>query len=109
MTQEAQLKACPDEDWFEEVISDSLEMDWRPRDAAKAIVSRWSEAWYPEGTRTPDSVNAELVEAARRLSQYEGHHAYCRHIEDDTEPCVCGYLAAHERVRNALDKLETSK
>jgi NTP pyrophosphatase (non-canonical NTP hydrolase) len=27
-----------DEDWFEEVISDSLEMDWRPRDAARLIM-----------------------------------------------------------------------
>ena len=29
-----------DEDWLEETISDSLDMDWRPRDAAKLIISR---------------------------------------------------------------------
>jgi hypothetical protein len=38
------VPAAPDEDWLEEVISDSLEMDWRPRDAAKAIIARWSES-----------------------------------------------------------------
>lgn len=32
-----------DEDWFAEVISDSLEMDWRPRDAARLIVERMAE------------------------------------------------------------------
>lgn len=40
---------CPDEDWFEEIISDSLEMDWRPRDAARAIVRHWESRWYPKG------------------------------------------------------------
>lgn len=39
---------CPDEDWFEEVISDTLDMDWRPRYAAKEIVRRWNEHWLPE-------------------------------------------------------------
>ena len=29
-----------DEDWFEEVISDSLDMDWHPRDAARLIMAR---------------------------------------------------------------------
>jgi hypothetical protein len=46
------VPAAPDEDWLEEVISDSLEMDWRPRDAAKAIIARWSESQAlaaPEG------------------------------------------------------------
>ena len=33
------LRPALDEDWLEEVISDSLDMDWRPRDAAKAIVA----------------------------------------------------------------------
>lgn len=39
---------CPDEDWFEEIISDSIDMDWRPRDAARAIVRHWESRWYPE-------------------------------------------------------------
>ena len=38
------VPVAPDEDWLEEVISDSLDMDWRPRDAAKAIIARWSES-----------------------------------------------------------------
>ena len=29
-----------DEDWLEETISDSLEMDWHPRDAARLIIQR---------------------------------------------------------------------
>ena len=33
-----------DEDWLEYVISDSLEMDWQPRDAAKLIIQRATAA-----------------------------------------------------------------
>jgi hypothetical protein len=32
-----------DEDWFWEVITDSIDMDWAPRDAARLIVSRMKE------------------------------------------------------------------
>lgn len=28
-----------DEDWFEEVIADSIDMDWTPRIAARAIMA----------------------------------------------------------------------
>ena len=38
-----ELKPCPfDEDELEEIISDSLDMDWRPRDAARAIIAAWN-------------------------------------------------------------------
>lgn len=32
-----------DEDALEEIISDSLEMDWRPRDAARAIIAQFEK------------------------------------------------------------------
>ena len=32
-------KLIRDEDWLEERISDSLDMDWRPIDAARAIIA----------------------------------------------------------------------
>lgn len=32
-----------DEDTLEEIISDSLEMDWRPRDAARAIIAQFEK------------------------------------------------------------------
>ena len=32
-----------DEDALEEIISDSLEMDWRPRDAARAIIAQFDK------------------------------------------------------------------
>ena len=49
---------------------------------------------------------AGLVEAARVLSQFEGHQVYCGHGKDDSKPCVCGYLAAHERLRQALSAIK---
>ena len=45
---------APDEDWFEEVIGDSLDMDWTARDGARAIVRRWPERWYKDGAPTHD-------------------------------------------------------
>jgi len=36
----------PDEDWFDEVISDTFDMGWTARDGAKAIIRRWDERWY---------------------------------------------------------------
>lgn len=32
------------EDWLEETVSDSLDMDWTPRCAAKLIISRLQDA-----------------------------------------------------------------
>lgn len=32
-----------DEDALEEIISNSLEMDWRPRDAARAIIAQFEK------------------------------------------------------------------
>ena len=46
---------APDEDWFEEIISDTIDMDWRPRDAAKAIVRRWNERWYSDANHPSPS------------------------------------------------------
>ena len=40
-----------DEDALEEIISDSLEMDWRPRDAARAIIAQF-EKENSDGRRT---------------------------------------------------------
>ncbi len=47
-----------------------------------------------------------MIEAGKAIGRYEGHHVYCRHIEDDTVPCVCGYLAAHNSLRDAIDKFQ---
>ena len=32
-----------DEDWLEETVSDTLDMDWHPRDAARAIIAALKE------------------------------------------------------------------
>lgn len=61
----AELKAAlnashdiaPDEDWFEEIISDTMDMDWHPRYAAKAIVRDWSERWYPDAIAVAETKN----------------------------------------------------
>lgn len=39
----------PDEDWFEEVLSDSLDMDWTMRDGARAIVRALAKLNAPRG------------------------------------------------------------
>lgn len=56
-------ETIPDEDWFEEIISDTLDMDWRPRDAAKAIVRRWNERWYPESSPSQPTGSDTPMEA----------------------------------------------
>lgn len=56
-----------------------------------------------ERLRTPSE---GMIEAGKAIGRYEGHHVYCRHIEDDTVPCVCGYLAAHNSLRDAIDKFQ---
>lgn len=48
-----------DEDWLEEVISDSLDVDWRPRDAARAIMARLGEVM-------PQAARIEALEGALR-------------------------------------------
>jgi hypothetical protein len=47
---------------------------------------------------------ADLVEASTALLNYEGHHAWCGHGEDMDKPCVCGLIAAQDRLRAALAK-----
>jgi len=40
---------CPfDEDDLEEIITDTLDMDWQPRWAARAIIRHWNERYAPE-------------------------------------------------------------
>lgn len=126
MTQEAQFKACPfcgTNDGFHEradfssdywVCNNCLargplveaEDAYSHIDGDALMSAKALAAWK---TRASDNVVAELVEDARKLSQYEGHQVYCGHSKDDSKPCVCGYLAAHKRVRNTLNKLEASK
>ena len=46
---EARMKeALLDEDWLEEIIADSVDMDWRPRDAAKLIIERFAALQHKE-------------------------------------------------------------
>lgn len=55
------LTADDMEDWFVDVISDSLEMDWHPRDAARLILFRMNDEGIslmlptPRGTECPSS------------------------------------------------------
>jgi len=55
----SEFHECPDEDWFEQVISDTIDMDWRPRDAAKAIVRDWASRWYPDHLPTESTDNGK--------------------------------------------------
>ena len=57
-----------------------------------------------EATHPASADVAELVEAGKRLLGYEGHHAWCGHGEDMDKPCVCGLIAAQDRLRAALSK-----
>lgn len=78
---ERERERCPDEDWFEEVIDDSLEMDWKPRDAAKWIVARWEERWYPEDA-TPATVQSVAAMSACPKCGLKAEtlmHPFCTH------------------------------
>jgi len=46
----------------------------------------------------------ELLEALKRLLNYEGHMAWCAHGNDMSRPCVCGLVEAHEVARAAIAK-----
>jgi hypothetical protein len=44
----ALLASLQDEDWLEEIIADSIDLDWTPRTAARAIVRAMKGKWTPD-------------------------------------------------------------
>lgn len=45
------------EDWIAEIISDSLDPDWQPRDAARHLMLHLSDGPYRISHTTPEGVN----------------------------------------------------
>jgi hypothetical protein len=42
------LLANLNEEWLEEIITDSIDLDWTPRTAARAIVQAMKAKWRPD-------------------------------------------------------------
>ncbi len=68
-----------DEDWFEEVISDTIDMDWQPRWAARAIMRKLAED------------NAAVVQMPKRgtdcPTSYDGFHHVDTSMESGPNNC----------------------
>lgn len=67
----------------------------------------WSEFDLAEKLKAetlPVSDTAELLEALKRLTQWEGHHVYCGHAKDDSRPCVCGFNDAYNAACDVIAK-----
>ena len=105
MTQEAQLKACPNAEAIAQQIADRTRWKKSTDTYARIYQAAYAAAILTEQTRIESGVVAELVEAARGLK----NELIDRAVWDGDARVVSAGTGVWARFCNALAKLEASK